>query len=62
MKDILLQLLNEFLTLFPDEEERQRKLISFLQNHSSDEIVDWNNFDGHVVSGGFIYSRKITNF
>jgi 8-oxo-dGTP pyrophosphatase MutT (NUDIX family) len=62
MKDILLQLLNEYLTLFPDEEERQRKLISFLQNHSSDEIVDWDNFDGHVVSGGFIYSKEDNKF
>lgn len=62
MKDTLLNILNDYLLLFPSEKERQMQLISFLQCHSDEEILDWNNFNGHIVAGGFIYAKEEGKF
>lgn len=62
MKDILVRILNEYLMLFPNEEEKQKQLKCFLLSHSSEEIIDWNNFDGHVVASGFVYSKENNKF
>lgn len=62
MQKELLDLLNQYLLLFPEEKQRQTYLIKYLQLHKNDEIVDWNNFDGHVVSSGFIYAKKENKF
>lgn len=37
-------------------------LLSILNNHNDDQITDWNNFDVHVVAGGFIYAKKEQKF
>lgn len=58
MKNILLKILHNYLLLFSEEQERQLKIINYLQSHSDEEITNWNNFDGHVVAGGFIYAKK----
>ena len=57
MKELLLNILNEYLKIFPKEIERQQELIKFLNNHKEEQITDWNNFDGHVVAGGFVYAK-----
>jgi len=62
MKDNLIVLLNSYLILFPEEQERQKILIQYLQSHQNDEVVDWNNFDGHIVAGGFIYAKEENKF
>ncbi len=62
MKNLLFPLLQEYLLLFPQEKERQEKFSHYLNNHIDEEIVNWNNFDGHVVAGGFIYARKEKKF
>lgn len=62
MKDNLIALLNSYLILFPEEQERQKKLIQYLQSHKNDELIDWNNFDGHIVAGGFIYAKAENKF
>ncbi len=62
MRNTLLNILHNYLLLFPEEKERQLKVISYLQNHNDEEIIDWNNFDGHVVAGGFIYAKKDNKF
>lgn len=62
MKDNLIALLNSYLILFPEEQERQKILIQYLQSHQNDEVVDWNNFDGHIVAGGFIYAKEENKF
>lgn len=62
MKDILISILHEYLALFPEEHKRQSAMINYLQNHKENEITDWNNFDGHIVAGGFIYAKKEKKF
>lgn len=62
MRNTLLNILHSYLLLFPEEKERQLMVISYLQNHSDEQITDWNNFDGHIVAGGFIYAKKENKF
>ena len=62
MKELLLNILNEYLKIFPKEIERQQELIKFLNNHKEEQITDLNNFDGHVVAGGFIYAKDEQKF
>ncbi|MBR4351091.1 MAG: NUDIX domain-containing protein [Bacilli bacterium] len=62
MKEYLLNVLNEYLLLFPDEQVRQKKLNEFLLGHTEEEFTDWNNFDGHIVASGFVYSIKDKKF
>ena len=62
MKEILINLLNSYLILFPEESERQKILIEYLESHEEDEMIDWNNFDGHIVASGFIYAKEENKF
>lgn len=62
MKKTLLKIINKYLLLFPQENKRQKLLINFLNNHENNEIIDWNNFAGHIVAGGFIYAKKEKKF
>lgn len=59
MKDLILNILDEYLLLF-DEKERQTTFINYL--NSNEEVTDWNNFNGHVVSSGFVYARQENKF
>lgn len=58
MKNQILEILEEYLKIFPEEKERQHPFLEFLKDHDSNEIIDWNNFDGHVVASGFVYAKK----
>ena len=62
MKTELVEILNKYLELFPDEKLRLKEFISFLENSSDEKIIDWNNFLGHVVASGFVYSIKDKKF
>ena len=62
MKDILIDIINKYLKIFPEEQDRQSKIIDYLNIHNNEEITDWNNFDGHIVAGGFIYAREEKKF
>lgn len=57
MKDKLINALNKYLKVFSDEEERQKIFTDYLNNHTSEELTDWNNFDGHIVASGFVYAK-----
>ena len=58
MKNNLLNILDNYLLLFPEEKERQSRLFVYLKNANNTEIADWNNFNGHIVAGGFVYAKK----
>ena len=62
MKNIILSVLNEYLMIFPEEKEKQSKLLEYLNMFDDKKIIDWNNFDGHIVASGFIYSKKDKKF
>ena len=52
----------ERIDVFPEEKDRQFILMKYLKNHKDEEIIDWNNFDGHVVASGFIYAKEENKF
>ena len=62
MKNIVLSIMSKYLEIFPEEEKRQENFIKYLKTHKTEEVVDWNNFEGHIVTGGFIYSIKDKKF
>lgn len=62
MKNNLLNILDNYLLLFPEEKERQSRLFVYLKNANNTEIADWNNFNGHIVAGGFVYAKKECKF
>ena len=62
MKDISIDILNKYINLFPDEKERLKLLSDFLERNTDESVCDWNNFDGHIVASGIIYSKKEQQF
>ncbi len=62
MKETLLNILDEYLKYYPNELNLQQKLKEFLLLSPSESITDWNNFDGHIVVGGFVYALKEQKF
>lgn len=62
MKELLLKVISEYLLVFPNEKKRQEQFINYLKQCNNDQIVDWNNFDGHIVAGGFIYAKEDKKF
>ena len=62
MKNTIINILDEYLKVFPNEKERQSIFLQFLEENNNDEIIDWNNFNGHIVASGFVYSKENNKF
>ncbi len=62
MRNNLLKILDDYLLLFPEEKERQSRLLVYLEKSNDKDIINWNNFNGHIVAGGFIYAKKEQKF
>lgn len=62
MKEALLNTIDEYLQIFSQEKEKIKPLINFLSSHNEEQFTDWNNFDGHIVASGFVYSIKEKKF
>lgn len=62
MKEKIKELLKLYLELFPEEQERQQILLKYLEQATDEETTDWNNFNGHLVAGGFIYAKSEKKF
>ena len=62
MKDIVSNILSSYLELFPEEQKRQEQFKKYIEVHNDYEIIDWNNFNGHIVTGGVIYAKKEKKF
>ena len=59
----LKEIVEEYLKIYPDEYDRQKEFIEYLNNDNNKEVWnDWNNFNGHMVAGGFIFSKKDKKF
>ena len=62
MKKIIVHILKEYLNFFPEEKERQLKLEKYLSEFKDEQIIDWNNFKGHIVASGLVYSKSEKKF
>ena len=62
MNKSLLNIVNNYLLEFPNEQLRQKKLLEYLSSHTKEQSTDWNNFDGHIVASGFVYSIEDKKF
>ena len=62
MKNVLITIIDNYLKIFPEEKDRQNKLMTFLSENNNEEIIDWNNFNGHIVASGFIYAKQERKF
>ncbi len=62
MKDQLVGIVNEYIKVFPEEASRQQKLLDYINETQVENVLDWNNFNGHIVASGFIYARKEQQF
>lgn len=62
MKEIALEILDNYLKIFPEEKERQKQFFEYLNASSDSQITNWNNFDGHMVASGIVYAKKENKF
>ena len=62
MKNKLLKILDDYLLFFPEEKGRQSRLLDYLEKSKDKDIIDWNDFNGHIVAGGFIYAKEEHKF
>lgn len=58
MKETVLKIIDGYLKVYPLELKRQQKLIDYVNKTDSNDLIDWNNFNGHIVASGFIYAKK----
>lgn len=62
MKNKIEKIIKKYLEIYPEEQTRQEHLINYINSHTYSECIDWNNFDGHIVCSGFVYSKKDKKF
>lgn len=62
MKKLLLDIVEQYLHIFPEEEKEIQELLLFLAKFNDNQIIDWNNFNGHIVTSGFIYAEREKKF
>ncbi len=62
MRNKILEIVSKYLDIYPLEVRRVDRLVKYLDVCTDEALCDWNNFDGHLVAGGFIYSKKENKF
>ncbi|MCI8547937.1 MAG: NUDIX domain-containing protein [Bacilli bacterium] len=62
MKEEYLKTIKEYLSYYKEEKTRQEEVEKFIRNTEESQIIDWNNFDGHIVASAFIYNEKNKKF
>jgi len=61
-KDLINEIVKNYLITFPNEKDRLSKLSNYLKETSEEKLSDWNNANGHITAGGFIYSSTTKRF
>lgn len=61
-KKIILGAVHNYLNFYKEEQDRLCVFKEFLDKCNDEKLIDWNNFDGHLVAGGFIYSKSDNKF
>lgn len=59
---MILDVLDQYLNIYPEEKDNLQIFIDYLSNTSFEDATDWNNFNGHIVAGGFLYAKKDKKF
>lgn len=59
---IIKAIINEYLKTYPNEYNRLAILRTYLNSTKDENITDWNNTNGHVTAGGFIYCEENRKF
>ena len=62
MKNEVINIINKYLIIYPSEKNKLNELINYVNNHSYSEMIDWNNFNGHIVASGFVYAKEDKKF
>lgn len=62
MLNEIINAVNSYLDVFSNEGDRLSLLLEFLNNCSGDDVYDWNNVNGHVTVGAFIYCKSKDKF
>lgn len=55
-------IVNTYLDIFPEEEKKLKKLCEYLENETERTISDWNNVNGHITAGIFVYAKLEKKF
>lgn len=62
MKEEINNLLNKYFDEFKDERNYLKELLDFVLLTPSEDLTNWNNFNGHIVASGFIYAKREKKF
>lgn len=61
-KRIIVNIVNKYLDFYKEEKDRLKIFLEYLEKYNEEEIIDWNNFNGHICASSFIYSLKEKKF
>lgn len=62
MKEQVKLIIKEYLKKYYNEDNKLLPLIEYLDNSNDEEITDWNNTNGHITVGAFVYCKKEDKF
>ena len=61
-KSLINSIIDKYLKIFPNEEIRLSALKKYLVDNLDSSICDWNNAQGHITAGGFVYCTSTKRF
>lgn len=62
MKEKIQLIIDEYLKLFPNEQDRLAILKNYLKESTNEDLTDWNNKNGHLTAGAFVYCKSDDKF
>lgn len=62
MKEKIQLIIDEYLKLFPNEQDRLAILKNYLKESTNEDLTDWNNKKGHLTAGAFVYCKSEDKF
>jgi len=62
MKEDIKGMLIQYLKIFPKEKDRLSFLEKYLKKYNDLEMINWNNQEGHLTVGAFVYCKAKDKF
>lgn len=62
MKENIAVIINNYLKVFPNEKERLALVSDFLLSSDENDLIDWNNYKGHLTASAIVYSKNEDSF